>query len=273
MKKSLCLLLIFISGFSLQIFAQGGLLVTPRRVVFEGNKQKTDLNLMNTGTDTATYSVSFRNYDMTEDGKLILIDKPDTSKMFAEPFLRFFPRQVTLAPGESQIIALQCRRKPGMEPGEYRSHIWFRDEKNYDPLAKETPLADPNQLSVSLKAIYGITIPIIIRSGEVNADATLTNLRLVTEQDSIPYLKLVINRTGNISIDGKLTAEYTPLHGKPYQVALINVGVYTNISKRNISVKLDSTSGLPYSGGKLKVRYTSRDGLKYVLYAEKELIL
>ncbi len=273
MKIFLFLVTIFISVFFQQGFAQGGLLITPKRVVFEGNKQKTEINLMNTGTDTALYSVSLRNYKMTEDGRLELIEVPDTGKMSAEPYLRFFPRQVTLAPGESQVIALQCRRTPGMAPGEYRSHLWFRDEKNYKPLEKEKPLAETNQLSVSLIAKYGITIPVIIRSGAVNTGATLTALKLETGQDSTQYLKLTINRTGNISIDGKLTAEYYPLMGKPLSAGLMNVGVYTNISKRSVAIKLNRIPGATLTGGKVKVRYTSRDGEKYVLYAEAELVL
>ena len=56
MWKSVFLLLIVLSGISLQSLAQGDLLVTPKRVVFEGLKQKEELNLLNLGTDTATFS-------------------------------------------------------------------------------------------------------------------------------------------------------------------------------------------------------------------------
>ena len=273
MKRFIFLILISILGISLQTSAQGDLLITPKRIVFEGNKQKAELNLMNIGTDTATYSVSFRHYNMTEQGKLELIEKSDTAQMFADSYLRIFPRQVTLAPGEAQVVMLQCRRKPGMLAGEYRSHLWFRDEKNYEALGKEKPLLDSNQLSVSVIAIFGITIPVIIRSGEVNVSATLSDLKLETQEDTIQYLKLTINRTGNISINGKLIVEYIPAQGKPYQVGVVNVGVYTNLNKRDISIKLNKTPGMTFKNGKLKVRYTSPDEAKYVVYAEAELVI
>ena len=38
---------------SAQTMAQGNLLLTPRRIVFEGAKKSMELNLANTGTDTA----------------------------------------------------------------------------------------------------------------------------------------------------------------------------------------------------------------------------
>ena len=60
--------LLFILFFTTSLFAQGDLLITPRRVVFEGNKRVEELNLSNTGTDTSTYNVSFVQYRMTEDG-------------------------------------------------------------------------------------------------------------------------------------------------------------------------------------------------------------
>lgn len=268
------MMLIPVFGLSFQSIAQGDLLITPKRVVFEGSKQKEELTLMNTGTDTVTYSISFRNYRMTVQGKLELIEKPDTTQMFADPYLRFFPRQVTLPPGEGQTVMLQYRRKKDMIAGEYRSHLWFRDEKNYEALRIGNKASlDTNQLSVSLIAIYGVTVPVIIRSGEVNVGSSLSGLKLEMKQDSLLYLNLTINRTGNISINGKLTAEFVPLKGAPYEIASTNVVIYTDLIKRDLSVKLNKSAGMTFKNGKLKVRYTSRDDEKYVLYAEAEMVI
>jgi hypothetical protein len=49
------------------------------------------------------------------------------------------------------------------------------------------------------------------------------------------------------------------------------VGVYTNIIKRNITVKLDNTSGKPLTNGELKVRYVSSGETKQVVYAEAKM--
>lgn len=274
MKRFWTIFLISIFGFISQSFAQGGLLISPKRVVFEGNKQKAELSLMNTGADTATFSVSFRQYDMTEDGKLVLIEKPDSTKMFADRFLRVFPRKVTLAPGEGQTVILQLRRKAEMKDGEYRSHLWFRDEKDYAALAKkDTSKLDSNQLSVSVIAVYGMTIPIIIRTGEVNTGATLSDLQ-IERKDTMNSLKLTVNRTGNISISGKLTIEYVPESGKPIQVGMTNVAIYTNITKRNVTVKLNNTQGLDLGRGKLKVSFSSADdAVKKEVYSVSELEL
>jgi hypothetical protein len=244
--------------------------------MFDGHKQKAEINLINIGTDTSTYSISFRQYYMTEQGNLNLIEKNDTSKMFADQFLRIFPRQVTLAPQESQVVRLQLRRTKNITPGEYRSHLWFRSEKNYEALgSEETPLLDSNQLSVTVFAIFGMTIPVIIREGVVSVSTNLSDLKYEIPPDSIPTLKLAINRTGNISGYGNLIVEYFPAEGKSYIVGAVNgIGVYTNLIKRYVSIKLNKIPGMILKNGKLKVIYTSPDdSKKYEIYCDGELDL
>jgi hypothetical protein len=75
---------------------------------------------------------------MNEDGSFTSIDASDEGAPFADPYLRIYPRQVTLEPKEGQSIVLQVRRTVNMPDGEYRSHIYFRSENDYAPLSKET---------------------------------------------------------------------------------------------------------------------------------------
>lgn len=249
--------------------AQGDLLITPTRVVFEDNKQKETLNLVNMGKDTATYSISFIQYNMNEDGSFATINKPDSGQMFADPYLRIFPRRVSLAPGEPQVIMLQYRRKTEMQAGEYRSHLYFRAEKNYKPLGMMNSQTDTTLLCVQLIPVYGISIPVIIRSGMVNVSVTLDDLKLDTQQESLPNLKLTIYRKGNISIYGDIIIAYMPVQGKPYEIGTVKgVGVYTNINKRNITVRLNKAADTSLTNGKLKVQYISNDKSKRIVYAE-----
>lgn len=272
MKRKLFLLLIPILGLSMFSRAQGDLLITPTRVVFEGNKQKADVNLVNVGKDTAIYTISFLQYNMTEDGSFKQIEKPDAGQMFADPYLRVFPRTITLAPGEPQVVMLQCRRKSDMVAGEYRSHLYFRAEKNQKPLGLEK--RDSTVLSVQLIPIFGLSIPIIIRSGDVNVSSSLSDLKLETIEDTIHNMNLTINRTGNISIYGDITIQFIPTQGKAFEIGKVKgLGVYTNINKRNVSVRLYNMSGNVLKNGKLKVQYVSNDATQktVTVYAESEL--
>jgi len=271
-KNLLLLISLLCAGFP--TLAQGDLFITPKRVVFEGNQRKQLLNLVNVGTEITTYSISFVQKDMTEEGEFVVVEEADSSHMFADPFLRIFPRKVTLNPGESQTIAVQCRYKADMADGEYRSHLYFRSEANYNPLGMDNTMKDTMLLSVQLVPVYGISIPIIIRKGNIDVTTSLSDLELINQEDTLQQLKLTINRSGNISVYGDLTAEFIPARGKSSLVGTVKgLGVYTNISKRNISMKINLTPGMNQMKGKLKIYYKSAEKSKDVVYAESEFDL
>ena len=276
MKNKLIYILPLLCGYLISgVFAQGDLVITPNRVIFEGRKQKEDLNLINSGKETTTFSVSFVQRRMNVDGSFTAIETPDSGQMFADPFLRIYPRTVTLLPGEAQVVMVQCKRSSDMQEGEYRSHLYFRSEKDYKPLGTGKSAIDSSSLSVQLTPIFGMSIPIIIRSGVVSANATLSDLNLERDKEGIQYLAFTLNRTGNGSVYGNLIAEFIPVKGDPIQMGAVKgVAVYTNLNKRQVIIKLDSFEGMNLKNGKLRLRYTSREDAKVQeIFAEAELNL
>jgi len=273
MKRLILFTLILSTAFSYQSIAQSNLLITPMRIVFDGAKQNQELNLVNIGNDTATFSISIIQYNMKEDGSYVKIEHTDAMPMSAEPFLRIFPRQVTLAPGEPQVIMLQCKRRADMTAGEYHSHLYFKAEKSNNPIAEKKSEKGSTQLSIQLTPLYGLCIPVIIRSNEVNVSATLSNLKLDGSKESSQYLQLTINRSGNISTYGDIIVDYIPVQGKQVQIGKIRgIGVYTDINKRNIVIQLNTPTNTTLGKGKLKVRYITNDeNKKPVVYAVGEL--
>ncbi|MFA6336140.1 MAG: hypothetical protein WCX48_11445 [Bacteroidales bacterium] len=249
------ILMLLIQGAQ-QMFSQGNLLVAPIRVVFEGGKQREDLNLSNIGQDTAVYLISFLHYQMLEDGSFKQLGDTDVlTTPRADTYLRVFPRRVTLPPGESQIVRLQYRKKAEMEVGEYRSHLYFRADKNATPLGLVKD-EDTTRLSVSITPIFGISIPIIIRNGNLNLGLTLSDVSLTEISDTVFNLAVTINRTGERSAYGGLEATFVPDKGEPFLVGLANgVGVYTDISKRKYNLPVRVSKGVKLHSGKIVIRY------------------
>ncbi len=270
MKKIfLVICLIFYSTLSI---AQGDLMVTPTRVVFEGNKQKEELNLANMGNEIATYSISFVQKNMKEDGSFENLEQLDSLQFYADSYLRIFPRTVTLSPGESQSVIIQFRRKPSMQAGEYRSHLFFRSEKDYTPLGQNESKIDSTMLSVSITPIFGMSIPVIIRTGDVSVSSSISNTNLETLQDNSQNVLFTINRMGNISLYGDIKVLFTPEQGSPFEVGVLNgVGVYTNIDKRNMKIRISNPKGGKLPHGKLKITYTNKNEGKSVIYSESVL--
>lgn len=264
----------FLSFFvPVQLLAQGDLLITPRRVVFEGTKQSQELTLANTGQDTAKYNVSFVQYRMTENGAFEQITEPDSGQYFADKFLRVFPRSVTLAPNEAQVVRMQFRKMPDMKDGEYRSHLYFRAVPDEKPLGDDVTTADTT-IGIRLIPIFGITIPVIARVGNLQADVTLTDLSLDTKSDTVPNLAITFNRSGDKSVFGDITVEWVSPEGNNYEVGVVRgLAVYTPNTKRTFNLKLRNLTEVDYTKGKLVIKYQAPNELKAETFAEAELAL
>ena len=272
-QVSLFLLLLVFAILPFRSTAQGNLLLTPQRVIFEGSKKIEELNLANTGRDTARYAISLINLRMNENGSFEEIHQPDTGQNFADKWVRFFPHSVILGPQESQLVKIQLTRPGGMPPGEYRSHIYFRAIPDQDPLGEKERTSDTS-ISVHLIPVFGISIPVIIRVGPSTVQTNLSDLSLVTGKDTTILLDLVFHRTGNSSVYGDLSVDLIPAQGKTIRVGTARgVAVYTPNTIRRFRIPLENTRGFNYHSGKLHVLYTAPSDHKQATIAEAELIL
>jgi len=269
-KVMLLSAIILISTFaSIQVAAQGNLLITPRRVVFEGTKRSQDLNLANTGADSAKYNVSIVNYKMEEDGSFKEVTEAEAGQNFADKYLRFFPRTVTLAPNEAQVVKMQLIKTNELKPGEYRSHVYFRAEPKETALGSVPVAQDTTAIGVKLTPIFGITIPVIIHVGEDTTKVNLTDMKVETVGDTISRLQFAFNRTGNMSVYGDIKVEHISSKSVVTQVGVVRgIAVYTPGEIRKFQMDLDKKAKVDYHSGSIKITYTSQSDAKPKVLAE-----
>ncbi|MCC9135774.1 hypothetical protein ACFSKU_17270 [Pontibacter silvestris] len=249
----------------------------PMRVVFEGSNQVEVLNVINSGADTSTYSISFIQYRMTENGAMESITAPDSGQQFADKNIRYFPRKVRLAPGEAQAVKVQVYRASQLAPGEYRSHLYFKKEMDEAPFGTITDQADQTEsegISMQIVPVFGITIPVIIRAGAASAQVELSDLSLVRDEKGNSLLNLKLNRTGNKSVYGKLEVQHIAPTGEKTQVGLVKgVAVYTPNTARTFLLSLAQEAVTNYQAGKLLVVYRDMEGNKETVLAQAALQL
>ena len=270
-KKSILILVLFLN-FSFPLLAQGDLMVFPKRIVFDGIQSRVqNVNLSNTGKDTTTYRLSYSQIKMDEDGKFNTIEEPEVNQNFASPYLRYYPRTITLAPNESQVVKIQLIKTSELKEGEYRSHLYFRGVPKTKLLENETTATDtlkPKSLDIQLTPVYGISIANIITIGPANTVVTLSNLALLASQD----LYLDINRKGNQSAYGELNVNYISPEGISTNVGLIKgFAIYTPGNLRKTKIKLNTIPNIDFSKGKLQVIYFTLN--QAAVYAESFLDL
>lgn len=207
--------------------------VAPRLVELTSKHRSTTLHVINTGDEKQTYRITLRNYAMDGKGQLAPSEMAQGEDRFADKLIRYSPRQVTLNPGEMQMVRVMFRRSTDLQPGEYRSHLMFSRLPKAQSANSEA-VSDESKLAIKIDAIFGITIPVIIYHGDLSASAELTDLDLIEMEKGDPALSLQIKRDGNRSLRGNLSAS---VNGE--EVARINnLTVYMSTPSRHVVLPL-----------------------------------
>lgn len=252
--------------------AQGNLLVTPRRVVFEKAPYIRELNLANIGKDTAKYVISMMEIRMKEDGSFEQISAPDSGQQFASGHLRIYPRSVAIPPGESQVVKVQLTKANELTAGEYRSHIYIRAVPREKPLGDTANDAKKQDISVKLTAIFGISVPAIVRVGEYDGKLSISDPSFIMMDEKAPKLSLTLNRSGTMSTYGDITVDCIEPDGKTTQVGIVRgIAIYTPNTKRQFQMDLDTTQHVNYHNSKLHIVYRTQKDASSQDFAEAEV--
>lgn len=255
LTKALAALILF-SGLSSGVQAAGNLMVTPTRVVFEPGDRSAQITLVNQGNKSNFFRISFLRQNMTENGEFVPVEE-GASGMFADPLIRYSPRQVSLQPGQSQVIRLALRKPGDLASGEYRSHMLFQAlPEPTSTSVEEITQQEPNGITIELVPIVGISIPVIVRHGELSSKVALANPAIVQGTKTKNYRRIAvdINRQGDGSAYGDLRATYTPEGGTPIVIAQANsVAVYANMQTRRFEAALRLPADFTLDRGSIEV--------------------
>jgi P pilus assembly chaperone PapD len=234
----------------------GDLLVAPTRLVLDGHKGA-EVILNNIGDQPATYRVSVEFRRMNENGDLVDVPTPSAADKTAEDMIIYAPRKVTLAPREPQAIRIAVRPPEGLADGEYRVHMLFRAIPPATPVAQPAG-EQPKGVQFKLTPVYGVTIPVIVRLGNLQAAAGIANVHLEkTAGGSAVGFDII--RTGARSTYGEVRVLKAGV--KDPIASEKGVAVYTEIGTRHVTVPVAET----YKGelsGPVTVEYieTTDDG-------------
>jgi P pilus assembly chaperone PapD len=212
------------------VHAAGDLLVAPTRVVLDGQRG-TEVILNNIGDAPATYRVSLEIKRMQPDGTLVDVVSTDmnSKEAAAAQMIVYAPRRVDLPPNQPQAIRINIRPTADLPDGEYRAHLLFRAI----PPAPTVGEVTESGLAIELIPVYGITIPIIIRHGKLEATAAVSSAQLVMTDDG-PALQIALTRSGTRSVYGELRVTKSGVKDPVLQVR--GVAIYPEVDGRTVSL-------------------------------------
>jgi P pilus assembly chaperone PapD len=214
--------------------AAGDLLIAPTRVVLDG-RRGTEVILNNIGTEEATYRITLELRRMNDRGRLDDVDPLEATEKekSSVQVIRYAPRRVTLPPNQPQSIRVGLQPTDTLPDGEYRAHMLFRAIPK--AAAADGGQDAGNGLKIQLIPIYGISIPIIVRKGNLAATAALSNVRMSADNEG-PTLEFDISRTGDKSVFGEIHVT-KPGVAEPITVAK-GIAIYPEVASRNVSLPM-----------------------------------
>jgi hypothetical protein len=241
---------------STPLSAQGDLLIAPTRLILDGRRGG-EVTLSNIGSEEATYRVTLELRRMTPEGELEPVDEAsaNVTEKAALEMIRYAPRRVILPPGEPQAIRITARPGAELPDGEYRVHLSFSAVPKVQPIAPQDGVPAEG-VAIRLVPIYGITMPIIIRKGQVEVTAALANPRL-EDGPGEPAFAVDISRSGNASVYGDLLV-YRRGSDQP-AFAARGIGVYPEIDARHARFEIPAEQAAAMRG---PVRIELREALE-----------
>lgn len=244
----------------------GDLLVAPTRIVLNGSRG-TEIILNNIGEDVATYRISVELRRMSPDGMLHDVTDPNAAEQAAQSMIVYAPRRVTLAPREPQTIRIAARAPKDLPDGEYRVHLLFRAVPPPQPV--QAPKQHVKGIGFSLTPIYGVTIPVIARFGNLEAKAGIAAVNL-TQLEGKPAIRVQLTRSGDRSTFGEIRVLKAGI--KDPIAAVRGVAIYTEVSDRSITIPIDEKYATAASG-RVTVQYVEPSANGPLTIAETDAVL
>ena len=244
--------------------AYASLLVSPTRVAFEERDRTQQVVLINTGDKKRTYRVEWHEFTADEGGDYRDVTDPNFRK--ASEYIRYSPRQVTLNPGERQVIKLMARKKNDMVNGEYRSHLKFVVLPEQSELEQQAPAEG---VSMKLNLFLSYSIPVVLKKGDDTINPIIEDLRMTRVDSDKPAYRVLLSKDSEYGAIGNVIAYFKDNANNLTQLALLNnINFFHEQNTR--SVNLVPTADLPSAEGTIVVRYIGVQEFAGKVLAEKE---
>ena len=259
-----CLLFLFCLGLLGGNESQA-VTIFPTRVVMNDKDRTAQVEIVNSGTETESYSIQLERKRMTETGEFNVISGDILpGELFADQIVRYSPHRITLAPGAGQTVRLMLKMPDGLLEGEYRSHLSVnRILEASNLLSPEKQEKEPTDINIKLTAYANIAIPVIVRHGKLNAQLEIKDVVLRPGSGKEPsVVEFTMLRKGTMSVYGDIAVTFIDENNKIEQVAAVNgVAVYVPNATRKARLTLRGKEILPAKGS-LRVIFTEHGANK-----------
>lgn len=244
------------------------LTLSPNRIIFEGRDNK-DTVLVSNGSDSVrSYRVALLKRRMLENGKYVDVKdgEEEPGELYANDIVRVSPRAFSLEPNTSQTIRLLVRKPKDLPDGEYRSHLRVQ----ILPETKAPSIAQEGKIGISVKVNYGITIPIIVRKGDLSYSINVDSINLLKDPNTgQAVIETKFSRDGARSSYGDISVVYVDQQQQEHLLKFLpGLSLFYPNKSRIFTIPLEVPEGVRLSGGVIKVIYREQEAEGGAVIAE-----
>lgn len=225
-----------------------GITVGPPALYLDSRTPTAVVTLFNPGTEPVEASVEFAfGYPVSDrEGNVSvpLTPGPTRGERSAVDWLRAFPRQVVLEPGQRQAVRVVVTPPAELPDGEY----WARmvvDARGGQP----TPTDTVGDVSLAVSVRTRNVLAVNYRSGIVETGVRVVSAAAARDADGVTF-EVDLERTGNAAYLGRLRADVLDGTGALVASVLDDIAVY-RVMRRRLVVPVPDTAE-----GSLEVRMT-----------------
>jgi len=239
--------LLCVMAIGLPSLCRADVTVSPTLVLFDGEIGTKAITVTNTGTKEQICRVSLINFRMAADGGMSVAATPAENEHFATGMVRYAPRELILPPGGSEVVRLQVVNP---RPGEYRTHVAVQQVPDVDAL-QAPPFERREGVSMDLRAVFGVAVPLIIRQGDPSASVSFGDAHLTSLPDGTPAVALRVERSGERSVRGELS-----LRRDGKEIATIDgISIYAPTPYRDVVLRLAAEDAARLRDGRLEASF------------------
>lgn len=187
--------------------------VTPVALYIDHRTRSATLTLYNSGEATEEIEIGFAfGYARSDStGRVSVVFSEDPApegEPSVVPYLRAFPRQLRLEPGERQVVRVLVTPPAELPAGEYWGRVMVTSRGGQPPIEESQ-----GEIQMQLALTTVIAVALNYRHGEVSTGLSVQSAEAVETAESIDLLARV-TRTGNAAYLGRVIAELVAPDGR-----------------------------------------------------------
>lgn len=255
MKKLLSSTLLLLLVTTYLSSAEAQVTISPTNLFMNDINPFSSYIVINGSNETQEIAIDFLfSYSGTDEqgNRRIVQDNPELEEQHSiANYVRAFPRNFTLAPGQRQVVRLRLNVPSELDDGTYWARIKTASSPETPPLELQADAAVAARVAITIEQVTGL----FFKNGDVSTGISITEINPVLSEDGDILTVLTgLTRDGNSPFLGSITVSLIDNRGNEVSRGFISTSIYFDgIHRQELDV-----SNVPPGNYTIRVQFDSK---------------